>query len=443
MDTDHGQRPEQVEQGHERDDGLRDCGHPLQPAQYDPPGEQGQYNARCHRRHPEHRLQIARNGVDLAHVPHAEAGQHAKAGKQHRQCPAKAAAQPLGQIVHGPAAPSSGGIPAAVADAQHVLGIAGHHPQQGHDPHPEHSPRPACQNGRRHAHDVAGADGRRQRRAKALELADGFIVRVGGHIPVQEDGPDGVPHPVPEIPQLEKTGAHCQQAAGAKQQCQPHRPPYHTADHRIHPRQALPHTQTPPVLYCMAQGAFSCPGSGFCIKKRIPAHPVPKQNGGTRDAQERLEALLGCFGGGTSGAAAAGGRHSPAHPADGAHPHPDRPAPERGAHPAAPGRAPDDPASLHRRGAAGLFAGLPERRSEQSEPAGRAGGADGSLQRRDCQPCPLLRSGGARPVPSGASGGAGPAGGYALSGAVPRRAGKDCFPLRAGAGGVFGGTDCR
>lgn len=94
MDTDHGQRPEQVEQGHERDDGLRDCGHPLQPAQYDPPGEQGQHDARCHRRHPEHCLQIARDGVDLAHVPHAEAGQHAKAGKQHRQYPAKAAAQP-------------------------------------------------------------------------------------------------------------------------------------------------------------------------------------------------------------------------------------------------------------------------------------------------------------------------------------------------------------
>ena len=66
-----------------------------------------------------------------------------------------------------------------------------------------------------------------------------------------------------------------------------------------------------------------------------------------------------------------------------------------------------------------------------------------TVQRRDCQPCPLLRSGGARPVPSGASGSAGPAGGYVLSGAVPRRAGKDCFPLRAGAGGVFGGTDCR
>ena len=217
MDTDHGQRPEQVEQGHEWDDGLRDCGHPLQPAQYDPPGEQGQHDARCHRRHPEHCLQIARNGVDLAHIPHAEAGQHAKAGKQHRQCPAKAAAQPLGQIVHGSAAPSSGGIPAAVADAQHVLGVAGHHAQQRHDPHPEHSPRPACQNGCRHTHDVAGADGRRQRCAKALELADGFIVRVGSHIPVQEDGPDGVAHPVPEIPQLEKTGAHRQQAAGAKQ----------------------------------------------------------------------------------------------------------------------------------------------------------------------------------------------------------------------------------
>ena len=49
----------------------------------------------------------------------------------------------------------------------------------------------------------------------------------------------------------------------------------------------------------MAQGAFSCPGSGFCIKKHIPAHPVPKRNGGTRDAQERLEALLGGFGGGS------------------------------------------------------------------------------------------------------------------------------------------------
>jgi len=73
------------------------------------------------------------------------------------------------------------------------------------------APGPPCLNGCRHAHDVAGADGRRQRRAKALKLADGFIVRVGGHIPVQEDGPDGVPHPVPEIPQLEKSGAHREQ----------------------------------------------------------------------------------------------------------------------------------------------------------------------------------------------------------------------------------------
>ena len=85
---------------------------------------------------------------------------------------AKAAAQPLGQIVQGTAAPSSGGIPVAVADAQHVLGITGHHPQQGHDPHPEHSPRPARQNGRRHAHDVAGADGGRQRRGQRAEVAD-------------------------------------------------------------------------------------------------------------------------------------------------------------------------------------------------------------------------------------------------------------------------------
>ena len=88
------------------------------------------------------------------------------------------------------------------------------------------------------------------------------------------------------------------------------------------------------------------------------------------------------------------------------------------------------------------FAGLPERRPEQSEPACCAGGADGSLQRRNCQPCPLLRSGGAARCRQALLEVLGlPEDMLYLALSPP--CWKNCFPLRAGAGGVFGGTDCR
>ena len=132
-------------------------------------------------------------------------------------------AQTVGEVVHGTAGPLPCRILAAVVHPQHVLRKAGHHAQQGHDPHPEDGTRPAGDDGRGHAHDVAGADGARQRCTHALELADGHVLfaGVGGDLLVGEHRANGVPHPVAHPAELEAAGAQCHPQAGAEQQRQP------------------------------------------------------------------------------------------------------------------------------------------------------------------------------------------------------------------------------
>ena len=158
-----------------------------------------------------------------------------------------------------------------------------------------------------------------------------------------------------------------------------------------------------------------------------------------------MEAVLGRTGGGASGAAAAGGRHRPAHPADAAPAmaDADRRAAAGRAHRPAQSRRPDDAAALHRRGAARLRAVLPERAPERRPSAGGAGAADGAVRRRRSLAGPVLCSGRPGAVPSGPAGNAGPAGRHFVSGPLARRARNTGGAVWGRAGQPFGRTDRR
>ena len=243
-----------VEQCHEGHQFFGDSGHPLEAAQHDEGRDHHQRHARDEVGRVERGVHVARDGVDLAHVADAERCQNAETGKQHRQHLAQRfaaflCAQAVGQVIHGTAGPLAFFIFAAVVHAQHVFRKAGHHAQNGHDPHPEDGSRPARDDGRGHTHDVAGANGARQRRAHALELADGHVLfaGVGGDLLVGEHRANGVPHPVAHPAELEAAGAQCHPQAGAEQQRQPDGPPDDAVDHPVDLRDPLYHTF--PSLY--------------------------------------------------------------------------------------------------------------------------------------------------------------------------------------------------
>ena len=243
-----------VEQCHEGHQFFGDSGHPLEAAQHDEGRDHHQRHARDEVGRVERGVHVARDGIDLAHVADAERCQNAETGKQHRQHLAQRfaaflCAQAVGQVVHGTAGPLAFFIFAAVVHAQHVFRKAGHHTQNGHDPHPEDGARPARDDGRGHTHDVAGANGARQRRAHALELADGHVLfaGVGGDLLVGKHRANGVPHPVAHPAELEAAGAQCHPQAGAEQQRQPDGPPDDAVDHPVDLRDPLYHTF--PSLY--------------------------------------------------------------------------------------------------------------------------------------------------------------------------------------------------
>ena len=249
------ERARDVEQGHQGHQLLGDSGHPLESADDDEGRDHHQRKAGGKVGQMERGVHVARDGVDLAHVADAEGGKDAEAGEQDGQHPAHRltaglCAQTVGKVVHRAAGPLALLVLAAVVDAQHVLGEAGHHAQQRHDPHPEDGPRASRDDGRGHAHDVAGADGARQRRAHTLELADGHVLLagVGGDVLIGKDGADGVPEPVAHPPELEKTGADAEPEAGAEQQRQTKGPPHHTVDHVVDPRDDVYHRNPPPNI---------------------------------------------------------------------------------------------------------------------------------------------------------------------------------------------------
>ena len=243
-----------VEQGHERHQLFGNSGNALQTANDDKGRNHHQAQAGDEGRYAKSSVHVARDGINLAHVANAEGSQNAETGKQHCQHLAQLfaallCAKTIGEVVHGTARPLAFFVFAAVVHAQHILRKAGHHAKQCHDPHPEDGTRPTGNDGRCHTHDVAGADGARQRRAHALELADGHILLAGvrGDVLVGEDRADGVPEPVAHFAELEKARAGAHPEAGAEQQCQTKRPPHHAIDGIVHLRDHLDHSLFPPI----------------------------------------------------------------------------------------------------------------------------------------------------------------------------------------------------
>ena len=139
----NGNGANHINQHHKGHDFLRDGGDALQAAHDDQSAQNQQYNAADPCRHAEHRLHIARNGVDLSHIADAEGCQEAEQREGRRQncadlLAALFRAKAVPQIVHGAAAPLALLVFPPVIDAQHILGVVGHHAEEGNDPHPEH-----------------------------------------------------------------------------------------------------------------------------------------------------------------------------------------------------------------------------------------------------------------------------------------------------------------
>ena len=117
MHPHHGERPYNVQQRHGGDKPFRHSGYSLQPAQQNHRRHCRQHCAGNGLRHAKSRLQIARDGIELAQVADAKACQRTKRSKQHRQRLPRLAAKAVPQVVHRPAAPAARRVFAAVVDA--------------------------------------------------------------------------------------------------------------------------------------------------------------------------------------------------------------------------------------------------------------------------------------------------------------------------------------
>ena len=121
---------------------------------------------------------------------------------------------PTAQVVHGSAAHLAAGIGHAVADAEHRLRVLRRHPDQTGDPHPEERSRTPHRDRRRDSRDVAGADGRCQRRHERLVVRD---VSLGADLlPLDQREPQRRP----QRAELKATEHDRQVEAGAHQQDQ-------------------------------------------------------------------------------------------------------------------------------------------------------------------------------------------------------------------------------
>ena len=181
------------------------------------------------------RLQIERNLVDLPHVADAERGENGKDRKQNSQHLADTlhaffTAETVRKIVHCAAGPLTVRIAAAEIDAEHIFGIVRHHAEERRNPHPEHRTRAADHDGGGNTGDVAGADGRSQRRTERLKLRDRLFVRLGSGVAFAEQTANGHLPPVPQMRDLEHTRGKRHDDAGADQQYKADLDPHESVD---------------------------------------------------------------------------------------------------------------------------------------------------------------------------------------------------------------------
>ena len=294
-------RPGQVEHRHKGDQPAGGRGDPFHPPQQDQPGEEGQPRPRQEGRQAEGPFQAGGNGVHLAQVADAERGQHAQHSKAARQRPPGPAAMgqgphPRRKIVHGPAVPGAGPKP-PVPQAQQVLGVGGHHPEKGHHPHPENGARTPADQGRAHPHDAAGADGGPQGGAQALQGADAPRILPGQVGAAAQDGPQGLPQPQGQAPQLEPAGPHRHPQPRRSQQPHPQRPPYRPVDRsqQLHHAPHLPDTQKQephhggmaPVMGMRGQGGLCLFGLMQAALGGVPGQQArPVQGGADGQVQQ-------------------------------------------------------------------------------------------------------------------------------------------------------------
>ena len=135
------------------------------------------------------------------------------------------------EVIHRAAGPFASHIPAAEIDAEHILGIVGHHTEKRRYPHPEHRAGSAYADCRRNARDVARADCGRESGAHRLKRRNGALA-VGMRV-LGEQLAYGLVPPVGEVRYLEKAGKHRHKHARAYKQHKTERAPDKAVDHVV------------------------------------------------------------------------------------------------------------------------------------------------------------------------------------------------------------------
>ena len=123
----------------------------------------------------ERAAQGVSNRVGLDGVADAEAGEHAKNGKEHTK-PFPFLAQAVLDVIHRAANVVATGILLAIAHGQNGLAEFGCHAYQGNNPHPEQRARATQKDRGSDARDVTGADGGGEGGHQGVERADVTLI---------------------------------------------------------------------------------------------------------------------------------------------------------------------------------------------------------------------------------------------------------------------------
>ena len=156
-DDQYGQRAQQEDSGHDRDDLLGDGGQTLHAAHKDEAADDNQYHAHDPGGNAEGGLEGGADGVGLDHTAHKAQSQNDSYRKESGQELTKSTLKGSGDIVNGAAVEVAVLIGDAGLDGQSSLGVDGGHAEERDDPHPEDGAGTAGQNGAGSAYDVAGA----------------------------------------------------------------------------------------------------------------------------------------------------------------------------------------------------------------------------------------------------------------------------------------------
>ena len=133
-------------------------------------------------RHPEGGIHAAGERVGLHARADAEGREEAEGGEQHGE---PAEPQAAGDVVHGATHDLSALVARAVGHRERDLAELDDHAGQRGEPQPEDRSRAARGHRERHAHDVSGAERRRERGAHAWRR-DGALPRLGFILALEE-----------------------------------------------------------------------------------------------------------------------------------------------------------------------------------------------------------------------------------------------------------------